>query len=42
MIEVGRNGMEKAIELDLSADEKAALQKSADAVHELVTALPKL
>ncbi|HEX3525472.1 MAG TPA: malate dehydrogenase [Thermoanaerobaculia bacterium] len=38
---LGRKGMEKVIELDLSADEKAALQKSADAVHELVTALPK-
>jgi len=39
---LGRKGMEKVIELDLSADEKAQLQKSADAVHELVTALPKL
>ncbi|HEX3525470.1 MAG TPA: DUF5615 family PIN-like protein [Thermoanaerobaculia bacterium] len=38
---LGRKGMEKVIELDLSADEKAQLQKSADAVHELVTALPK-
>ena len=39
---LGRKGMEKVIELELSADEKAELQKSADAVHELVTALPKL
>jgi len=39
---LGRKGMEKVIELDLSADEKAQLQKSADAVHELVSALPKL
>jgi malate dehydrogenase len=37
---LGRNGMEKVIELELSADEKAALQKSADAVADLVKALP--
>jgi malate dehydrogenase len=37
---LGRKGMEKVVELDLSAEEKAALQKSADAVHELVHALP--
>jgi len=37
---LGRKGMEKVVELDLSAEEKAALQKSAEAVHELVHALP--
>jgi malate dehydrogenase len=37
---LGRNGMEKVIELELSDDEKAALQKSADAVHDLVKSLP--
>jgi malate dehydrogenase len=37
---LGRKGMEKVIELELSADEKAALQKSADAVHDLVKSLP--
>jgi malate dehydrogenase len=37
---LGRNGMEKVIELELSEDEKAALQKSADAVQELVKSLP--
>ena len=36
---LGRKGMEKVVELDLSAEEKAALQKSAEAVHELVHAL---
>ena len=37
---LGRKGMEKVIELELSADERAALQKSADAVADLVKALP--
>jgi malate dehydrogenase len=37
---LGRNGMEKVIELELADDEKAALQKSADAVQELVKSLP--
>jgi malate dehydrogenase len=37
---LGRKGMERVIELELSADEKAALQKSADAVHDLVKSLP--
>jgi len=39
---LGRKGMEKVIELELSADEKAALDKSAGAVRELVNALPKM
>jgi malate dehydrogenase len=38
---LGRGGMEKVIELELTADEKAALEKSAEAVRELVQALPK-
>jgi malate dehydrogenase len=38
---LGRNGMERVIELELSEDEKAELAKSADAVRELVNALPK-
>ena len=38
---LGRKGMERVIELELSADEKAELAKSADAVRELVNALPK-
>ena len=38
---LGRGGMEQVIELELTAEEKAALQKSAEAVRELVNALPK-
>jgi malate dehydrogenase len=38
---LGRGGMEKVIELELTDDEKAALEKSAEAVRELVNALPK-
>ena len=38
---LGRGGMEQVIELELSADERAALQKSAEAVRELVDALPR-
>ncbi len=38
---LGRGGMEKVVELELTADEKAALDKSAEAVRELVNALPK-
>ncbi len=38
---LGRGGMEQVIELELSAEERAALQKSAEAVRELVEALPK-
>jgi malate dehydrogenase len=36
---LGRNGLEEIIEVDLSTDEKAALQKSADAVFEPMRAL---
>jgi malate dehydrogenase len=38
-VKLGRNGIEKIIEIELKADEKAALQKSADAVKELVDKL---
>jgi malate dehydrogenase len=37
---LGRKGMEKVIELELTDDEKAQLQKSADAVADLVKSLP--
>ncbi len=36
---LGRNGLEKVIEVDLSADERAALEKSAQAVREPMAAL---
>jgi malate dehydrogenase len=31
---LGRNGLEKVIEVELTADERAALEKSAEAVRE--------
>ncbi len=39
---LGRNGVEKVIEYNLDADEKAALEKSAQAVVESIAALHKL
>ena len=36
---LGRNGLEKVIEVQLTADEKASLQKSADAVREPMAAV---
>jgi len=39
---LGANGMEKIIEYDLDADEKAELEKSAEAVKETTEALKKL
>src|SRR6187399_1421613 len=39
---LGSNGVERIVELRLSSDEKAAFQKSVDAVKELVTAMAKL
>ena len=36
---LGRNGLEKVIEVELTPDEKAALQKSADAVREPMSAI---
>jgi malate dehydrogenase len=38
-VKLGRNGIEQIIEIQLSDDERAALQKSADAVKELVDKL---
>jgi malate dehydrogenase len=38
-VKLGRNGMEQIIEIKLTDDERAALQKSADAVRELVDKL---
>src|SRR5690606_5360367 len=37
---LGRNGLEKVIEVELDADEKAALMKSAEAVRETMALLP--
>ncbi len=39
-IQLGRKGMEKVIEIELTADEKAELDKSAAAVKELIELLP--
>jgi malate dehydrogenase len=39
---IGQGGMERVIELELTEDEKAALAKSADAVRDLVKALPQM
>ncbi len=36
---LGKNGLEKIVEVQLSADEKAALKKSADAVKETMAAV---
>jgi malate dehydrogenase len=41
-IVLGSNGVERIIELALSETEKAAFQKSVDAVKELVGAMAKL
>ena len=38
-VKLGRNGIEQIIEITLTPDEKAALQKSADAVKELFDTL---
>ena len=38
---LGRKGMERVIELELTEDERAALNKSADAVRGLIASLPK-
>jgi len=39
-VKLGRSGLEQVIELELSAEERAALDASAAAVRELVAALP--
>jgi malate dehydrogenase len=41
-VKLGAGGVEEIIEITLSAEEKAALQKSADAVQELKAVLKKL
>jgi malate dehydrogenase len=41
-VKLGTNGVEEIIEITLTAEEKAALEKSADAVRELKKALKKL
>ena len=41
-VKLGANGVEEIIEITLTAEEKAALEKSADAVRELKEALKKL
>ncbi len=41
-VKLGANGIEKIIQIELTDEEKSALQKSADAVTELVEALKKL
>ena len=38
-VKLGKNGIEEIIQIKLSAEEQAALQKSADAVKELVTVI---
>ena len=38
---LGRGGMEQVVELELAEEERSALHKSAEAVRELVDALPK-
>jgi malate dehydrogenase len=38
-VKLGKNGMEQIIEIKLTADEQAALKKSADAVKELTTVI---
>ncbi|MDX2182989.1 MAG: malate dehydrogenase [Gemmatimonadaceae bacterium] len=38
---LGRNGLEKVLEVTLTADESAALTKSADAVRELIAVIDK-
>jgi malate dehydrogenase len=39
---IGGNGVEKVVNIDLSSDEKAMLDKSAAAVRELIEASAKL
>jgi malate dehydrogenase len=40
-IQLGRKGMEKVVEIELTADERAALEKSAEAVRELIAMIPE-
>jgi malate dehydrogenase len=41
-VKLGASGVEEIIEIALTAEEKSALEKSADAVRELKEALKKL
>ena len=41
-VKLGKNGIEEIIQITLTDDEQKALQKSADAVKELVAVLNKL
>jgi malate dehydrogenase len=38
-VKLGKNGVEQIVQITLNADEQAALQKSANAVKELVDVL---
>ena len=38
-MKLGKNGIEEIIQIKLTAEEQAALQKSADSVKELVTVI---
>ena len=38
-VKLGANGMEQIIEIKLTAEEQAALNKSADSVKELITVI---
>ena len=40
-VKLGKNGIEKIIELDLNADEKALLETSAEHVREVMAILDK-
>ena len=41
-VQLGRQGVTKVIEIDLTADERAAFDKSADSVRELVDAMARM
>ncbi|MBW2319141.1 MAG: malate dehydrogenase, partial [Deltaproteobacteria bacterium] len=41
-VKLGRNGIEKIIQINLTEDEQVALQSSANAVKELVESLKKI
>ncbi len=41
-VKLGKNGIEEIIQITLADDEQKALQKSADAVKELVEVLKKM
>jgi malate dehydrogenase len=41
-VKLGKDGVEEILEIELSSDEQADLQRSADAVRELVDAMAAL